>query len=747
MAWRSLNDLNMTYRNRVTRRNLRPAVKKEGQIVGLRVLPKPERRTSVTQRNRQNRSPRYRMLYEVLPAMAHSIDAQGRMILVSDVWLGTLGYERNEVVGRFWPEFLTPASRTYAIEVVMPELFRTGHCKDIEYQMVRKDGVLIDILLSSFIEHDASGAPLQSLTVIQDVTQRKREQSELAVQYERLRVTMDSIGDGVISTDPQGRIRYLNPVAERLTGWTNAQALGRPSHPVFNIVHEETRRRAKSPISVCLSEDRVVGLANHTVLLSRDCREYHIEDSAAPIKDAAGQTVGAVLVFRDVSEQRQLSLEMTYRATHDELTGLLNRSEFERRLEFTLAAAHKAKDRYVLMYIDLDRFKLVNDAGGHAVGDSLLKQIASLIKRIARRHDIFARLGGDEFGLIVEHCSIEAAQSIAQKICEEVDAFRFQHGGQFLHVGASIGVVQVDERWPTVASLLRAADSACYAAKEAGRNRVYAYFAADEMIESHQKDMQWARRLEHALDKGQLVLHWQEIRAFDYGAEGIHGEVLLRLLGENGKLISPGAFLPSAERFHMATRIDRWVVSETFDWMARHRESLGHVDTVSINLSGLSIGDRDFHRYVIELIETIAFDHHKLCFEITETAAITNLSDATSFFESMHAFGIRFALDDFGSGLSSLSYLKNLPADYLKIDGQFIRDLATNRVGQATVRCIHEVARITGKKTVAEFVETEAVETLLREIGIDYTQGFLRHRPEPLDTMLTMRSSTQPLVE
>jgi len=685
------------------------------------------------------------MFYQALPALAHSIDAQGRLVLVSNVWLSTLGYERSEVVGRFWPDFLTPASRAYAAEVVMPELFRTGHCKDIEYQMVRKDGTLIDILLSSVIEYDASGAPLQSLTVIQDVTQRKREQSELAEQHERLRVTLDSIGDGVITTDAEGRIQYLNPVAERLTGWTSAQARGRPSNPVFNIVHEETRRRAKSPISVCLSEDRTVGLANHTILLSRDCREYHIEDSASPIKDAAGRTVGVVLVFRDVSEQRQLSLEMTYRATHDELTGLLNRSEFEGRLESTLIAAHKGKERYVLMYIDLDRFKLVNDAGGHAIGDRLLKQVASLIKRIARRRDVFARLGGDEFGLIVEHCSIEAAQGIAQKICEEIDAFRFQHGDQFLHIGASIGLVQVDERWPTVASLLRAADSACYAAKEAGRNRVYAYFAADEMIESHQQDMQWVRRLEHALDKGQLVLHWQEIRAFDHNAEGIHGEVLLRLVGDNGKLISPGAFLPSAERFYLASRIDRWVVNEAFEWMARHRDALEHLDTLSINLSGLSIGDRDFHRYVIEQLQAIAFDHHKLCFEITETAAITNLSDAILFFESMLAFGIRFALDDFGSGLSSFGYLKNLPADYLKIDGQFIRDLATNPVGQAAVRCIHEVARITGKKTVAESVETEAVEALLREIGIDYTQGFLRHRPEPLDTILTMRPPPQPV--
>jgi len=298
--------------------------------------------------------------------------------------------------------------------------------------------------------------------------------------------------------------------------------------------------------------------------------------------------------------------------------------------------------------------------------------------------------------------------------------------------------VPVDTRWPTTASILQAADSACYAAKQAGRNRVHTYFAADEVIESYREDMQWVRRLEQALDNGQFVLHWQQVRPLGTEREGLHGEVLLRLVDDEGKLISPGAFLPSAERFYMASRIDRWVVRTVFEWMATHRAVLSHVDTLAINLSGQSIGDRDFHHYVTALIGTIAFDHQKLCFEITETTAITNLSDAKLFFESMRAFGVRFALDDFGSGVSSFGYLKSLPVDYLKIDGQFIQGLADDAVDQATVRCIHEVATITGKKTVAEFVETEAVETLLRGIGIDYAQGFLRHRPQAIDTILDM---------
>jgi diguanylate cyclase (GGDEF)-like protein/PAS domain S-box-containing protein len=681
---------------------------------------------------------RYRALYEATPAMLHSIDSQGRLVHVSDLWLATLGYAREEVIGCWWADFLTPASRAYATGTVIPELFRTGRYQGVEYQAVHKDGAVMDIVASSFIQRDPDGIPLLSLTVIEDVTERKRVQTELAEQIERLHVTLHAIGEGVITTDAKGRVEYLNPVAEKLTGWTTAAARGMSSIAVFRIVDDATRLPARSPVEICLAADQAVGAAGQAVLTRRDCREYFIEHSTAPIRSAEGDTRGVVLVFRDVSEQRRLSREMTYRATHDALTGLVNRDEFEHRLQLALACAHRGEAEYALMYVDLDQFKLVNDAGGHAAGDRLLKQVAGVIGRLVRKSDTFARLGGDEFGLIIEHCSTEGAQKVAQQICREIDAFRFQLGIHRLHIGASIGLVPVDRRWPTTANLLRAADSACYAAKEAGRNRVHTYFADDAVIESHRLDMQWVRRIEQALDNDQFILHWQRIMPLSHDTGGVHGEVLLRLVGDDGELISPGAFLPAAERFHMASRIDRWVVREVFEWMATHKTSLSHVVTVSVNLSGLSIADLDFHRYVLELIEAFEFDHHKLCFEITETAAITNLSDARLFFESMRAYGVRFALDDFGSGVSSFGYLKSLPVDYLKIDGQFIRDLEEDLVDQATVRCISEVSKITGKKTVAEFVETEAVETLLREIGIDYAQGFLRHRPVALDTIFDL---------
>jgi diguanylate cyclase (GGDEF)-like protein/PAS domain S-box-containing protein len=680
---------------------------------------------------------RFRALYEATPAMLHSTDCDGRLMHVSETWLATLGYTRDEVMERLWTDFLTPDSRRRAIGADSPCDTPPGWTAAAEYRMRCKNGALIDISVASIVERDHQGYPVRYLTVLEDVTERKRAQAELAAQLERLRVTLHSIGDGVITTDANGNVEYLNPVAEQLTGWHNADARGQWSSAVFRIVNETTRAPAKNPITVCLSEDRIVGLANHTILISRDGSEYHIEDSAAPIKDSAGRTLGVVLVFHDVSEQHRLSQEMTHRATHDMLTGLLNRDEFERRLHAALTSTRTDGSSHALMYIDLDQFKLVNDAGGHAAGDRLLRQVVEVIRKLIRPADTFARLGGDEFGLIVERCSIQTAQDIADRICRSIDAFRFRHGNLRLHTGASIGLVPLDGRWPNTANVLQAADSACYAAKEAGRNRVHTYVEADQMIESRREDMQWVRRLEQAIDTGRFVLHWQHITPLVDSDEGIHGEMLLRLVGEDGKLIPPGAFLPSADRFQMTSRIDRWVIQQVFAWMTEHRAMLSNVSTVAVNLSGLSIGDRDFQQYALDLLNAMPFDHEKLCFEITETAAITNLGDATCFFRTMQARGVRFALDDFGSGVSSFGYLKSLPVEYLKIDGQFIRNLEHDLVDQATVRCIRDIARITGKKTIAEFVESETVETLLREIGIDYAQGFLRHRPEALELVFS----------
>ncbi len=564
-----------------------------------------------------------------------------------------------------------------------------------------------------------------------ELADRKQIERALAEERELLRVTLQSIADAVITTDSQGRTVWMNPVAERLTGWSHESARDQPLAQVFHVINEESRKPAENPVAICLGRQPVTGPLGGKVLISRDGTEYGIEDSAAPIRDSQGKILGAVLVFHDVSEQRRLSREMNFRAKHDDLTSLLNRTEFEERLRRTLAKTHEDQGMHALLYIDLDQFKLVNDACGHAMGDQLLRQIASLLRHCVRTRDTLARLGGDEFGVILEHCSAAEAQRVAQLICDRIEEFRFTHDGRRFRVGTSIGLVQVDQRWSNAAELLQAADTSCIAAKEAGRNRVHSWIDTDETIKGRRAETHWASRLEQALDEDRFELYWQRIDRVDGTLGALHFEVLLRLRDTDGTLIAPGAFLPAAERFHMASRVDRWVLRNVFAWMEAS-SALEHVGTVAVNLSGQSIGDRAFHRAVEKLIASASFDVSKLCFEITETAAVTRLDDAAVFIEAVRNLGVRIALDDFGAGVSSFGYVKTLPIDFLKIDGQFIRDLIGNPLDGAAVRCFREVAEVIGVKTVAEHVEGAATLATLRNLGIDYAQGYLTHRPEPL---------------
>ncbi len=325
--------------------------------------------------------------------------------------------------------------------------------------------------------------------------------------------------------------------------------------------------------------------------------------------------------------------------------------------------------------------------------------------------------------------------NIAKKICKSVADYRFYDKGKVFDIGASIGLVIINSNWESEAKLLQAADSACYQAKHEGRNRVHVYYDADSTADSGHIEIQWASRIDQALEEENFVLFCQRIMPLnDTGLE--HAEILIRMRDKTGALIPPSTFFPIAERFKMAVRIDRWVVNAVFEWMQLNAGSLDHIQSLSGNLSGQSLGDLDFHDYVTDLIDTLDVDCEKLCFEVTETSAITNITDAKKFINAMHARGVKFSLDDFGSGVSSFGYLNNLSVDYLKIDGQFITDLVDNKVGQATVRCIAEVAKATGKKTIAEWVDNKPVETMLRNMGVDFTQGFLKHKPAPLDFML-----------
>ncbi len=605
---------------------------------------------------------------------------------------------------------------------------------DMEY--VRPDGQHGWVEARGEPVRDDNGAVAGLRGTVQDITERRRIQDELAQQHDLMQVTLQSIGDAVITTDAAGAVVWLNPVAERMTGWLADSARGRPLTQVFHIVNEETRAVTENPVATCLAQGKIVGLANHTLLISRDGAEYGIEDSAAPIRNAAGQVLGVVLVFHDVSEQRRISGEMTYRATHDLLTGLVNRAEFETRLLRVLRKAHEDGTEHALLYIDLDQFKLVNDACGHAVGDQLLQQVGRLLGEAVRARDTLARLGGDEFAIILEHCTADQALQVAQKICDRMDDYRFTHDDRRFRIGASIGLVPVDKRWSGTAAIQQAADTSCYAAKEAGRNRVHAWFDTDLAMRARHSEMKWTTRIEQALDNDGFALFAQRIQALRGGEQGLHAEVLLRMKNDDGTYVPPGVFLPAAERFHLVSRVDRWVLRQVLEWMGA-LPSLDAISMLSVNLSGQSVGDRAFHNWAKETLgEASAAVRSRLCLEITETAAVTNAADAAIFIEAVRAEGVKVALDDFGAGASSFGYLKTLPVDFLKIDGQFIRDLNVDPLDAAAVRCFVEVAKVVGMQTVAEFVEQPAVLDSLREMGVDYAQGYLIHRPEPIGRLL-----------
>ncbi|MEY4764019.1 MAG: hypothetical protein RI907_692 [Pseudomonadota bacterium] len=613
---------------------------------------------------------------------------------------------------------------------------------DVDMRLNTRDGsVRVVNARANVVKRDDSGRAIRMLGTAQEITERKRMERDLAEKHELLRVTLMSIGDAVVTTDAMGRVRWLNPVAERMTGWRGTTAIDQPLTQVFVIHDELTGEALPCPVQHCLREGDVVPQQGLARLSSRDGTSYGIEESAAPIRDNQGQVLGAILVFRDVTAQRELGREMSYRARHDPLTGLVNRSEFEHQAQALLQRARDDQSHHALMYIDLDQFKLVNDACGHAVGDALLKQVAQLLKGCVRAHDVLARLGGDEFGVLLERCTVEQGHRAAQTICDAMEDFRFVHEGRRFRIGASIGLAPLDGRWHTLAHAQQAADTACYAAKEAGRNRVHAWYDTDEALRARQGETQWATRLEQALDEHLFELHAQRIVALaPKPGQGLHAEVLLRLRGPDGQLIAPGAFLPAAERFHMASRIDRWVLREVVRLLSSHR--LDHLDTLAVNLSGQSIGDPAFHAFAEELLRDAGFDVRKLCLEVTETAVITRLDEARGFIEKLRALGVRIALDDFGAGASSFGYLKQLPVDCLKIDGQFVRNLTLDPLDQAAVRCFIDVARVLGLQTVAEFVDRPDTVEALRGLGVDFAQGYLFHRPEPVALALGLPGDT-----
>jgi diguanylate cyclase (GGDEF)-like protein/PAS domain S-box-containing protein len=568
-----------------------------------------------------------------------------------------------------------------------------------------------------------------------DITERKHAEEALYREKERAQVTLASIGDGVIRTEPDGIIDYINPVAERLTGWKAEEAIGRTVSEVFQVVDEITRKPLASPVARCMEEGRVAESPGHALLLSRDGKEYSVRDSAAPIWDRDGAALGAVLVFKDVTQLRGMEREMIYLASHDALTGLINRREFEARLKRAIRGARAERRHHVLLYLDLDEFKVVNDTCGHLVGDEMLKQITALLRSRVRRSDILARLGGDEFGVLLEDCPPDQARQIAEEMRRTVREFRFCWRDQIFEVGVSIGLVPINGDSVDLAQVLSAADAACYVAKDSGRNRVHEYEPDDTLVAERYGEMQWIHRIHRAFEDKRFRLFYQLIQPI--GGEGaprdLLCEVFIRMLDGNGKIIEPGAFIVAAERYHLIGSLDRWVVKTAFSALAEaQKREWSRPVLFAINLSGQSLGEENFLSFVVEELEKSGVDSRRICFEITETAAISKLDAAIRFISILKGKGCRFILDDFGSGLSSFAYLRDLQVDFLKIDGEFVQNMMEDRVKRAMVESINQIGHVMGLQTIAEWVENRQTHDALKELGVDYAQGFWLCRPQPL---------------
>lgn len=644
----------------------------------------------------------------------------------------------EEFTSRIHPEDLKSVRRALSEHIDHSRPF------DIEMRAMTKSGQYRWFRGRGQSVRDMEGRAIRMAGSITDVTDRQIAAAELFAEKERAMVTLSSIADGVITTDADGWVEFINPVAESLTGWKLSAAKGLPLQAICRLIDEAGRQQVANPIETVLREERTVEVAATMLLVRNDGVEIPIVHSGAPIRDRDGQISGVVLVLHDVSNERQYAAKLSYQATHDSLTGLINRAEFENRLKLALQSAAQLGRHHAVMYLDLDQFKLVNDTCGHAAGDQLMRQVSALLQRRLREGDTLARLGGDEFGVLLENCPPDHAMRIAEELRQTTNDLHFAWEARSFNVSVSIGVVNIDDGLYTLSDVLSSADAACYMAKEKGRNRVQVYRRGDSEISMRHGEMEWVVRIQRALDEDRFVLYAQDI--FAVGEENRHGahcELLVRMLDEHGSLVPPMAFIPAAERYGMMPSIDRWVLRNALATLKRisAEQGPGSLDMCSINLSGATIGDETFLEYVQAQLDHFDLPHSMICFEITETAAIANIERASRFIEELKELGCYFSLDDFGSGMSSFGYLKHLPVDFIKIDGSFVKDMADDPIDRAMVEAINNVGHVMGKQTIAEFVDSELVMKALREIGVDYAQGYWLAKPKPFEPRLKVAAS------
>jgi diguanylate cyclase (GGDEF)-like protein/PAS domain S-box-containing protein len=544
---------------------------------------------------------------------------------------------------------------------------------------------------------------------------------------------LDALGEGVLTTDVEGRIVYVNRSGETLFGKPTAELIGRTLPEVLNLVEEGDRRTLGDPVKQSLTTGASVHIGRRGMVVSGEGEaERSLELEVTPLRDAAGDLTGTVVTVRDVTDLRGLTRQMSYQASHDALTGLVNRREFIRRLEESIEQARGDGHGGVLCYLDLDRFKAVNDECGHAAGDGMLREVAGLFKEAVRDSDTVGRLGGDEFGILLVGCPLEKARQIADDLVRSVADYRFVWKDKIFNIGVSVGIVEISRESGSMEDVIHAADSAMFLAKKQG-SHVQVYSARDEAVARSRGEIHWLQQLQGALKEGRFELHAQAIVPVDDSVSGGPGlEVLLRLRDENGVMVQPGEFMDAAERYRLMPHVDRWVVQTALAALGRGAVRLPPGRSMCINLSGQTLGDAGFLEFVVDCLDRTAVAPDRICFEVTENSVITNIEHARRFIGVLHGMGCQFALDDFGRGLSSFANLKNLQLDYLKIDGYFIRNLAVDTVNQAMVTAMIKLARSLNFRVIAEQVEDMSALDSARRAGVDFVQGYQVGRPQPL---------------
>jgi diguanylate cyclase (GGDEF)-like protein/PAS domain S-box-containing protein len=654
-------------------------------------------------------------------------------LYVSDRWKAMMGYSHlgpDEVVD--WRGMVHPDDLSRVQDAMFAHSSGASPLFESVHRMRHSSGEYRWVISRAKGHIDEKGRLQRLIGLELDITERKLYEEALFREKESAQIMLQAIGDGVITTDADSVIDYINPVAETLTGWRLEDAMGRNVDEVFRAFHEETCEPLENPLTSSIRRVRPMKAGRPVLMIRRDGNELYVESTAAPIRDGVGKVVGAVLVFHDVSESRELNRKLSYHASHDAVTGLVNRREFESRIERCLKSARALEGSYALCHLDLDQFKMINDSCGHAAGDTLLGQIGALLKSKIRWRDTLSRLGGDEYGVLLESTTLEEALRTAEVLREALKSFRFEWEDRVFKLSASVGVVPITADNVDVASILSAAEGACAAAKEQGRNRVHSFAENDIELMRRRRETQWAARISAALDDGRFELYRMPIMALKHREDGEHYEILVRMRDEQGKIVSPDHFIAAAERYNITPAIDRWVIENTFRWLVSEADERERLLMCAINLSAQSLGDDKFLPFIIEQFQKSGLDASKICFEITETSAVASFSQANRFIRSLKELGCKFSLDDFGTGMSSFNYLKQFPVDYLKIDGSFVRGILNDPIDREMVRSINEIGRLTGKLVIAEFAENPEIIETLRQLGVDYAQGYGIAQPSRL---------------